>query len=131
MKCFVGLNYLIEFVPEDDGDSSIIWVCVLCGSTLTSDTLVKEHFTGKRHRYRYLVSEGIFFFFGKHAQKFAHLIKGSVQEMSEVNCFSVFLQSKYYPDLSKQVHAKDKNSDKFSLCASFATEVELKEGALR
>ena len=53
----VGLNYLIEFVPDDQkNDSSIIWVCVLCGSTLTSDTLVKEHFVGKRHRYRYLVN---------------------------------------------------------------------------
>ena len=30
--------------------------------------------------------------------------------------------------MSKQVHAKDKNSDKFSLCMSFAKEVEEKEG---
>ena len=56
-----GLNYLIEFVPDDanKNDCSIIWVCVLCGSTLTSDTLVKEHFVGKRHRYRYLVNQDI------------------------------------------------------------------------
>ena len=53
----VGLNYLIEFVPDDENnDSSVIWVCVLCGSTLISDALVKEHFIGKRHRYRYLVN---------------------------------------------------------------------------
>ena len=32
--------------------------------------------------------------------------------------------------MSKQVHAKDKNSDKFSLCMSFAKEVEVKEGKL-
>ena len=30
--------------------------------------------------------------------------------------------------MSKQVHAKDKNSDKFSLCMSFAKEVEENEG---
>ena len=32
--------------------------------------------------------------------------------------------------MSKQVHAKDKNSDKFLLCMSFAKEVEVKESKL-